>query len=168
MARPEKRSIQGKESGHCESSDYAPPTPLLKSWYLDHLGQLDQFSSRKRNQYHSSSTTETPDTQSSQENHKNVTEIPSRFCGLVTYDEELWACVFADTNARGPAEGCMYIILHGPTRRSFRYNLTVDQFNLTNTKDHNWTTQYILCKDYIFHQMTDQNNYVKQTKAGLK
>ena len=76
--------------------------------------------------------------------------------------------MFVDTNARVPAEGCMYIIFHGPTNIYFRYNPTINQFNLTNAKDHNWITQYLLCKDYIFHEMTDQTNYAKQPKTKLK
>ena len=90
-----------------------------------------------------------------------MTAIPSRFYEEVTYSEELQTYVFVDTNARVPAEGCMYVIFYGLTKRYFRYNMTIDQFNLTNAKDHDRTTQYLLCKDYIFHQMTDQTNYVK-------
>ena len=40
MARPEKRSKQGKESSYFGYSDYAAPSPLLlESQYLDYLGQ---------------------------------------------------------------------------------------------------------------------------------
>ena len=63
-----------------------------------------------------------------------------RFYGQVMYNEELQAYVFVDTNARVPAEGCMHVIFHGPAKRYFRYNPTIDQFNLTNARDHNWTT----------------------------
>ena len=76
--------------------------------------------------------------------------------------------MFVDTNARVPAEGCMYIIFHRPTKRYLNYNPTIKQFNLTNTKDHDWTTQYILCDDYILHQIRDQTEYVKQSKTELK
>ena len=96
---------------------------------------------------------ETPVTQSLQENHKNVTEIRSSVYKQVTCD--------VDTNARVPAEGCMYIIFHGPTKRYIRYNLTIYQFNLTNGKDHSWATRYFLGIYYIFHEKTDQTNYVK-------
>ena len=82
--------------------------------------------------------------------------------------KELQANVFVDTNARVPAEGCRYIIFHGPTKRYFRYNPTIDQCNLTNARDCNRTTQYVLCKDNIFHQITDQTNYVKWPKVELK
>ena len=64
--------------------------------------------------------------------------MPCRLYGQVTYDEELQACV--DTNARVLAEDCMYIIYYGPTKRYFRYNLTIDRFNLTSAKDHDKTT----------------------------
>ena len=70
MARKEKRSKQGKEGSHCGSNDYIIPTlTLLESQYFDHLTLLDQFHSRKRNHYHSSSTIETPDTKPLQEDH---------------------------------------------------------------------------------------------------
>ena len=94
-------------------------TPLLESQYLDHARQFYQFSSRKKNQYHSNSIVEIPDTQSSQESHESVTEIPSRFYRQVKY-EEIQAYVFVDTTARVPAEDCMYIIFQGPTKRYFR------------------------------------------------
>ena len=94
--------------------------------------------------------------------------MPPRFYGQVTYDEELQAYIFVDTNARVPADGCMYVISHEPTNRYFRYNTTINQFKLNNPSDHDWTTQYLLCRDYIFHQMTDQTNYVKELKTELK
>ena len=37
-----------------------------------------------------------------------------------------------------------------------------------NAKACAWTAPYFLCKDDIFHQMTDQTNYVKQPKTELK
>ena len=84
------------------------------------------------------------------------------------YDEELQAYVFGDKNARVPTEGCIYIIFHGPTKRYFRYNPTTDQFGLPSARDHNCTTRYLLCKDYIFHQKTEQTNYVMQPKVKFK
>ena len=69
-ARPEKISKCGKGCSHCGSRYYAAPIPpFLESWYLDHLRLLDQFPHRKRNQYHSNSTIETPD------HHKKITKI---------------------------------------------------------------------------------------------
>ena len=60
-ARTEKRSKHGREGSHCRSSDYSAPIPsLLEIRYLDHLRLLDQFLHRKRNQYYSCSTIETP------------------------------------------------------------------------------------------------------------
>ena len=84
------------------------------------------------------------------------------------YDECLQADVFADTDARVQAEGCMYVIFHEPTNQYFRHNPTGSQFKVTNAKGLDLTTRYLLCRDYIFHQMTDQTNYVKQTKTQLK
>ena len=63
------------------------------------------------NQYHSSSTMEAPNTQSSQEDNENVIERPCRFYRQVTYNEQLESYVFVNTNARVPAEGCMYVII---------------------------------------------------------
>ena len=166
-ARPERRSNRVR-NGVTLDLVIMLHHPLLQSQYLDHLRQFNQFPSKKKNQYHSSSTIETSDMQSVQENYQIVTEIPSRFYGQVTYIEELQAYVFVDTNARVLAEGYMFVIFDGPTKRYFRYNLTVDQFNLTNAKDHNWTTQYLICKDNIAHQVTEETNYVKQPKAELK
>ena len=116
------------------------------------------------NQYHSSSTKETYNTQSSQDDHKNIIEIPHRLYKQVIYDDELQAYLSVDTNARVPEEGCMYVIFHEPTKRYFKYNTTVNQFKLTNARDCDWTTQYLLCTDYIFHQTIGQTNYVKQPK----
>ena len=56
------------------------------------------------------------------------------------HSEELQAYVFVDTNTRVPAEGCMDVIFHGPTERYFRYNPRIDQFDLTNARDCDWTT----------------------------
>ena len=56
-ARPKRRPTHDMEGSHHGSSGYAAPTlSLLESRYLDHLRLLDQFSNRKRNQYHSSIT----------------------------------------------------------------------------------------------------------------
>ena len=52
----------------------------------------------------------------------------------------------------------MYVIFHWLTKRYFRYNPTIYQFNLASARDLDCTTQYLLCKDYIFQQMTDQTN----------
>ena len=82
-----KRARPEKEISHCRSSDYAVPTPLTRKPIFTPIRQLDQFPSRKGSQHHSSSTIETPDTQSSQENHNNVTQISNRFYRPVTYNE---------------------------------------------------------------------------------
>ena len=80
-AKPEKRSKHGKKGSQCAVIDYTAPTPpLLESQYLD------QFPHRKMSLYNSSSTIETPNTQSSPEDNKNVFEMPHRSYGLVTYD----------------------------------------------------------------------------------
>ena len=84
------------------------------------------------------------------------------------YDEELQAYAFVDTNSKVPAEGCIYVIFHGPVKRYFRYDPMIGQFNQNNARNHDWTTRYSLFKDYIFHQNTDQTNYVKQPKVELK
>ena len=76
---------------------------MLESQYLDHLRLLDQFPHRKSNQYHSSSTVETPNSQLSHEDHENIIEMPSGFYRQVTYNEQLQAYVFLHFNARVPA-----------------------------------------------------------------
>ena len=86
----------------------------------------------------------------------------------MTYDEQLQAYVFIDTNARLPAEGSMYVIFHESTKRYFRYIPTIKQFKLTKAKDHNWTTRYLLCKDLIFNQMKGKTSYVRQSRIELK
>ena len=91
------------------------------------------------NQYHSSSTIETANTQSSHEDHEDILEMPFRFYRQLTYDEELQLYIFVDIKARVPAEGHMYVIFHEPTKRNFRYNTTVNQFKLTSVRDCNWT-----------------------------
>ena len=64
---------------------------------------------RKRSQHHSSSTIETPNTQSSQEDQENNIKMPCGFYGQVTYDEKLQGYVFIYTNARVPAESSIYV-----------------------------------------------------------
>ena len=76
--------------------------------------------------------------------------MPNIFYEQVTFDEQLQAFIFVDTNARAPAEGCMYVIFHEPTKRYFRYSPTINQLKLTNARDLDWTTRYLLCSDYIF------------------
>ena len=85
-----------------------------------------------------------------------------RFYGQVTYDEQLQAYVFTDTDAKVPAENSMYVIFHEPTNRYFRYNPVSRQFRVIKAKDRDWTTRYLLCKDLIFNQMTDHTNFVRQ------
>ena len=53
-------------------------------------------------------------------------------------------------------------------QKYFRHNTTFNQFKLTKAKDCDWMTRYLLCRDYIFHQMTNQTNYVRQNKNALK
>ena len=89
--------------------------------------------------------------------------MPCRFQGQVTYNEQFQAYIFVDTNARVQAEGCMFVISYEPTKRYLGTTLQLNQFKLTNAKDCDWTTRYLLCRDYIFHQLTDQTNHVKET-----
>ena len=44
----------------------------------------------------------------------------------------------------------------------------IRQFSLIEAKDYDWTTRYLLCKDLIFNQMTDQTSYVRQNRTELK
>ena len=62
--------------------------------------------------------------------------MPHRLYRQVTYDEQLQTYIFVDTYARAPIEGCMYGIIHEATKRYFRYKPTVNQFKLTNARDH--------------------------------
>ena len=94
--------------------------------------------------------------------------MPCRFYRQVVYNEQLQAYIFTDTNARVPSEGSMYVIFHEPTKRYIRYNPTFNQFKMTKAKDHDWPTRYLLCKDLIFNQMTDQTNYIRQNRTELK
>ena len=91
-----------------------------------------------------------------------------RFYEQVTYNEQLQTCVSIDTNARVPAEGSMYVIFHEPTKRYFRYKPTINHFKLTEAKDCNWTTRYLLCKHLMFTKMTDQTKYIRQNRTELK
>ena len=84
--------------------------------------------------------------------------MPCRFYGQVTYDEQPQVYIFIDINARVPAVGSMYVIFHEPTKRYFRYNPTINQFELTKAKDSNGTTMYLLYQDLIFNQLTNQTN----------
>ena len=80
----------------------------------------------------------------------------------MTYDEQLQAYVFTDTNAVVPAETSMYVIFHEPTKRNFRYNPEIRQYRQIRTEECEWTTRYLLYQDVIFYQITDQTNYVRQ------
>ena len=67
----------------------------------------------------------------------------------MTYDEQHQACIFIDTNARLPAEGSMYVIFHEPMKRYFRYNPTINKFKVTEAKDCDRATRYLLYKCYV-------------------
>ena len=56
---------------------------------------------------------------------------------------------YYDIYDRVPAEGCMNVIFQEPTKRYFRYNPTINQLKLTNARDCDWTTRYLMCRDYI-------------------
>ena len=95
-----------------------------------------------------------------------MTRVPCGFYRQVTYDEQLQAYVFTDTNAAISAETSMYIIFHEPTKQNLRYNPEIRKFRQVRVEECDWTTRYLLCQDVIFHQMTDQTNYVKQGRNG--
>ena len=80
----------------------------------------------------------------------------------MTYDNQLQAYVFNNTNALVPAKNSIYIIYTEATRRNFRYNPEIKQFRQMKAKHCDWTTRYLFCQDVIFNHMTDQTNYVKQ------
>ena len=79
-----------------------------------------------------------------------------RFYRQVTYDDQLQAYVFINTNALVPAENSMYIIFCETTKRNFRYTLEIRQLRQIKAEDYAWTTRFLLCQDVIFNQMTDQ------------
>ena len=96
-----------------------------------------------------------------------MTKVPCRFYGQVTYGKQLQAYVFTDTNAKVPVENGMYVISLNQ-QKYFRYNQIIRQFRLIEARDNDWTTRYLLCKDLIFNQMTDQTYYVRQNRTELK
>ena len=57
--------------------------------------------------------------------------MPCRFYRQVTYNEQLQAYVFIDTNARVPAEGSMYVIFHEPTKRYSSFDIDDSSPNRT-------------------------------------
>ena len=63
------------------------------------------------------------------------------FYRQVTYDEQILAYVFTDTNALIPAETRMCIIFCEPTKRNFRYNPEIRQFRQVRAEKCDWTTR---------------------------
>ena len=116
----ERRPKDGREGSHCQSSDYTASTsPLIEYRYSNHTRLANQFI-QKRDQHYYNSAAETSNTQSPQEDYENVTKMPCRFYGQVTYGKQLQAYVFTDSNAKVPAKNSMYVIFHEPTNRYFR------------------------------------------------
>ena len=76
---------------------------------------------------------------------QNMTGILHRFYRQVTYDIQLQAYAFTNYNVLIPVETSMYIIVHEPTRRSFRYNPKTMQFRQVKGENCDWTTRYLSC-----------------------
>ena len=49
----------------------------------------------------------------------------------------------------------MYVIYHGPMKRSFRYDQKTKTFQQIDIKECELTTRYLLCQDAIFHRIID-------------
>ena len=107
---------------------------------------------------------ETSSNQLPQQGYESMIRVPHRFYRQVTYDDQLQVYVFTDTNALVLAQTSMYIIFHETTKTNFRYNPEIRQFRQVMAAECDWTTRYLLCQDVIFHQMTDQINYVRQSR----
>ena len=105
---------------------------------------------------------ETSSDQLLHQGYENMTRVPHIFYRQVTYDDQLQAHLFTDTNTLVPVETSMYLIFHKPTKWNFTCNPEIRQFRQIRTEECDWTTRYLLCQDVIFHQMTDHTNYVRQ------
>ena len=95
-----------------------------------------------------------------------MTKVPHRFYRQVTYDKQLQAYVFTDTNAFIPTETSMDGIFNSPTKRNFRYNPEIRKFREVKPEECDWTTRYLLCQDVILHQMAEQTDNVRQGRNG--
>ena len=85
-----------------------------------------------------------------------------RFYGQETHDRQLQTYVFINTNAKVPAENNMYVISMNQQKGILDITQHVGSLDYFKTNHCDWTTTYLLCKDMIFNQMTDQTNYVRQ------
>ena len=97
-----------------------------------------------------------------QQGYERMTRVPHKFYKQVTYDGQLQANVFPDTNALVLAEKSMCIIFHEQRKRNFRYNPDIRQFRQVRAEECHWTNRYLLCQDVTIHQIIDQTNYVRQ------
>ena len=109
---------------------------------------------------------ETSSDQLLQQGYKNMTRVPHRFYRQVTYNEQLQAYVFTDTNVLILAETSIYVIFNESTKRNFKYNPEIKKFRQVRAEECDSTTRYLWCQDVIFHQMTDQTKYVRQGRNG--
>ena len=74
-----------------------------------------------------------------------MTRVSHRLYRLVTYDEQLQAYVFTDSNALITAETSMYIICHEPTKENIRYNPEIRYFRQVRAEECDWAVRYLLC-----------------------
>ena len=84
----------------------------------------------------------------------DMTCVPRRFYGQVTYSNHKQAYVFVENDVIVPIENSMYVIYHNPTDRTFRYNKK-KTFQQIDMQECELTTRYLLCQDAIFHRNID-------------
>ena len=89
----------------------------MENRHLNQTQQIGQFIHNIGNQnYNKIEMKETSSDQLPQQGYENMTRVPCRFHRQVTYDEQLQAYVFTETNALILAETSMYVIFHAPTK----------------------------------------------------
>ena len=93
----------------------------------------DHGDTPKRNQNFYNNTVVTSSDQLLQQSYEGMNKVPQRFYRQVTYDDQLQAYAFTNTNALVLAESSTYVIFHEPTNRNFRYNPDIRQFRQIRT-----------------------------------
>ena len=91
-----------------------------------------------------------------------MTQVPKRFYGQITYDDQKQTYIFVANNTLVPLENNMYIIFHEPNKKKFQYDQKTMQFKQTCLHECEWSTRYLLCQDVSVCRITGVNYNTRQ------
>ena len=84
----------------------------------------------------------------------DVTQVPRRFYGQVTYSDKKQAYLFVENDAIVPIENSMYVTYPNSMKRWLHYDQKMKQFQQISICDCALTMRHLLCQDAIFHRIT--------------